>query len=63
MWYCLQGTAYLSKNGKAYFSTQNMDREKGLETRKLQHAYDNGQEVAVELVMSTPEYVVREYQI
>ncbi|WP_460923100.1 hypothetical protein [Pontibacter brevis] len=40
-----------------------MDREKGLETRKLQHAYDNGQEVAVELVMSTPEYVVREYQI
>lgn len=54
---------YLSKNGRAYFSTANLDGEYGLETRKLQYGFVNGREVIGDIVMSTPEYIVREYQM
>ena len=54
---------YLSKRGKAYFSTSNLDTEHGLENRKLQYAFVDRQEIEGEIVMSTTDYIVREYRL
>lgn len=50
-------------DGKAYFSTANMDNKGELETRKLNYAYVDGKEIVGNIEKLTSNYIVREYHI